>query len=746
MKINLPNLPELQINPSEEDNTNVRIADDMLSLEEFQEFVKEELHTIQRNVSKCLAENQRRVVASVAEKSKKLRINFGSRKTALQTDMGFLRSQVGRTESDSEALHNNMALVPVNVPGAINSDDEVLEMSNTITNNKNPKFSKHLSGSMDRVPVPLMILAQREPPTLSLPVPELTSSAVTTPPSAQITHYTSVTNLKPGQTNDGLVSASPRSLAAGHKAARNRVRIKNLHSDSSIQVDSEPTPVGVSDMKASQSVHSDDVRIYPSAFFHKQNSRSSFSSFVTASHSPAFGPRDGRPRHLSVTGRAKTGINEPHMHGVFADAESMKERVRAAIGKEEYNVVHFYKESGCCQAIARSQVFEFSTLTIIALNAVWIGIDTDYNKTDTLADAPILFQIIENIFCTFFVAEWAIRLAALKRICDGFRDYWFVFDGALVVLMVIETWIMYAILHATAQQNSTASERLGNASILKVLRLLRLTRMARMVRLLRAIPELMILVKGMAVATRSVFFTLCLLVVIIYIFGIAFTQLTLDTNIGAEYFKTVLASMNTLLLYGTFLEDTPDVINAVGDESNLLRAIFLLFILLASLTVMNMLVGVLVEVVSVVSSVEKETLQVNFVKGRLAQIISDYNLDANKDGQVSKAEFEMLLSNPEATRALRDVGVDVVGLVDFHDFLFQDGQDFSFENFMQVVLSLRGTNKATVKDIVDFRKWITSELGRIEEKLTAMLESCGASRCFLASPRNARRSQSRYPG
>mmetsp|Transcript_117894 Transcript_117894/g.227341 ORF Transcript_117894/g.227341 Transcript_117894/m.227341 type:complete len:237 (+) Transcript_117894:1-711(+) len=218
------------------------------------------------------------------------------------------------------------------------------------------------------------------------------------------------------------------------------------------------------------------------------------------------------------------------------------------------------------------------------------------------------------------------------------------------------------------------------------------------------------------------------MVVVLYVFGIAFTQLARDTAIGAKYFPCVGSSMNTLLLHATILEGMPEVINEIGAESWLFRAIFLLHILLASLTVLNMLVGVLVEVVSVVSAVEKEQLQVNFVKARLCQIISDLNLDADNNGMVSLEEFELLLEKPQATRALRDVGVDVVGLVDFKDYIFVDDHALSFSQFMEVVLSLRGTNKATVKDVVDVRKLLRTELGRIEEKISILVGAEGASR------------------
>ena len=39
---------------------------------------------------------------------------------------------------------------------------------------------------------------------------------------------------------------------------------------------------------------------------------------------------------------------------------------------------------------------------------------------------------------------------------------------------------------------------------------------------------------------------------------------------------------------------------------------------------------------------------------------------------ITRAEFVMLLETPEAARMLRDVGVDVIGLIDYHDYLFRE--------------------------------------------------------------------------
>merc|ERR1719506_3671704 len=62
---------------------------------------------------------------------------------------------------------------------------------------------------------------------------------------------------------------------------------------------------------------------------------------------------------------------------VFADAEAMRAKVRQALIKPQYNVFDYYHRSGCLQAIAKSPIFENTTLLIILVNAIWISVDID---------------------------------------------------------------------------------------------------------------------------------------------------------------------------------------------------------------------------------------------------------------------------------------------------------------------------------------------------------------------------------
>lgn len=414
---------------------------------------------------------------------------------------------------------------------------------------------------------------------------------------------------------------------------------------------------------------------------------------------------------------------------MFANAENMKEKIRDQMSKPTYDVANFYHKRGCAQKIARSNVFDQTTLFIIVLNAIWIFIDTDYNPADVLAHAPIIFQVVEQLFCFYFVFEWTVRFLAFKKKCNGCRDAWFVFDTALVILFVMDTWIVYTYVKLSG---TASSGGLGNASILRVARLLRLTRMARMARLLRVMPELIILIKGMGAAMRSVGFTLILLVLLLYVFGIAFKQLCADPDlhICQEFFSSVPRSMHSLLVHGTLMDDLRDFVIPLEEYSIWFLMLFYFFLLLSALTVMNMLIGVLCDVVNNTASVEKEALAVLYVKDRLSVALKHMNLKAS-DCRISKEEFLEILNTKEAAMVLREVGVDVIGLVDFADFIFKDDihsddlaeeevKTLSFSDFVQVILKLRGNNNATVRDIVDLRKFVQLKTASLDTKMDAM--------------------------
>jgi hypothetical protein len=302
--------------------------------------------------------------------------------------------------------------------------------------------------------------------------------------------------------------------------------------------------------------------------------------------------------------------------------------------------------------------------------------------------------------------------------------------------MIAETWILSIAI--TAFGLNTAGGGVGDLSILRLARLVKVFRMARMARLLRMVPELMMILKGIGVAFRSVWFFVVLTVIILYVFAVAFRQLSRETEMGSKYFPTVPAAMGILLLDGMLPIYAP-LVNGVSEDDPLWWPLIMAFVLLASVTVLNMLIGVLSEVVRNVASTEKEEMTVTVVTHQLKRVMNEFQSQEAKGsflkrpsfsefirrdsknsigsgaaekpdtlGKMSKNDFEEFCMKERTANILQEVGVDPVGLVDMAEVIFEDRDKdhtgISFEDFIDVVLNLRGSNPATVKDVKETQR------------------------------------------
>lgn len=404
----------------------------------------------------------------------------------------------------------------------------------------------------------------------------------------------------------------------------------------------------------------------------------------------------------------------------FADADHMKEKVREAILQPDFTVFDYYHREGLSQAIARSPAFDACTLCVIMANAIWLSVETDYNDEALLVDADPGFQVVEHLFCLYFAWEWLVRFMAFERKSHCIKDMWFLFDSLLVLLIVLETWVLTVVILFTG---GLASTDVGTASLLRIMRIFRLTRAARVARLLRAIPELMVVVRGIMVVTRTVFLILCLLMIILYVFAVMFTQLAKESSLSKTHFPSVPRSMVNLML-GGILPDMAPWTYSLGNESIFIGCLFFVFVLLAFITIMNMLVGVLVEVVGVVATVEKESNQVQAVKMVLVRLLdeldSEWEGDGKFDGKFSQDHFRDLIAGRRAGKMLHEVGVDAVALIDYADFVFRDQQKLDFADLLDLLLQLRGGNSTKVKDLVELRKFLQVEMRRLEATVSSL--------------------------
>lgn len=421
----------------------------------------------------------------------------------------------------------------------------------------------------------------------------------------------------------------------------------------------------------------------------------------------------GKVVSIRTPPRLGENLTTPLLDGEDDDIEKMKADLHQLREQDEpeYEVEDMYRTTGCWQAVARTDLFKNATFVVILLNTVWIGIDTDFNHAHTISQAPLIFQVVENLFCAYFAVEVLVRFMAFRHAAHAFRDGWFVFDSALVAMMVWETWAVLAMTSIMGEKDAV-DDPMKNTSLFRVFRLLRLTRVGRMARLLKAVPELLVLVKGAIKAMSTVFWTMFLLTLCLYIFAIVFVQ-ALPQNEAAG-FANVPQAMISLLVKGIFADQSA-IMASMQSKSWVHYVIYLLFMLVGSCTVMNMLIGVICEVIGVAADVEKERMSVQAVQNHVGEIMSA--LDSDEDRMVSREEYMQMSTNPELVRALDELGVDVVAMADFADIVFGGGEQVPYEKFMEAVLQFRGQRHATVKELLYVRKFLAGSIGRLEERV-----------------------------
>lgn len=405
-----------------------------------------------------------------------------------------------------------------------------------------------------------------------------------------------------------------------------------------------------------------------------------------------------------ITGRPR--------HEVFADYEKRRKAIKEDIDEREYNVAMYYKKDGCLSAIVTSPWFFALTMLAVLLNTAWLSIDSDYNNAETLGSSEMHFQLVEHMFCVFFTVELLLRFGAFERKRDCIRDNWFSFDLALALIMILEIWILPFVLWITEVESE---QTIKSFTALRLMRLLRLTRIAR---LLRAVPEVLTLLKGISVAFRGVATTLILLGTLTFVFGIIFkkqSDILSSTGELAEAFKSVWASMVTLCFVGTLLDGPAALYKQIDDDMGRFMAlVFLVFIFLTAFTVLNMLIGVLCQVITEVSQAEHEDALVDYLKEHLLDILDCY--DTDRDKTIGRKEFDLLLLNLEMREALAKFDTDIEDLAELAKILFSKSQRgrLSFKEILNLVLRLKSGNTAQVTDIVDLREYVRQRSDHLE--------------------------------
>lgn len=205
--------------------------------------------------------------------------------------------------------------------------------------------------------------------------------------------------------------------------------------------------------------------------------------------------------------------------------------------------------------------FSKTIMTLIIINAIILGMET-YPRI--MAAYVTTLKAIDHAILWVFVVELGLRLIAYRL--SFFRDPWSIFDMAVVAIAFMP-----------------ANEAFG---------VLRAIRVLRVLRLISIFPRLRRVVGGLISAIPSLGSIGAILIIVFYVFAVMATKLFGASH--PEFFGSLQTSLFSLFQIMT-LEGWPDIVRQVKQTHPYAPAFFIPYILIATFTVLNLFIAVIVD-------------------------------------------------------------------------------------------------------------------------------------------------------
>lgn len=215
--------------------------------------------------------------------------------------------------------------------------------------------------------------------------------------------------------------------------------------------------------------------------------------------------------------------------------------------------------------IRSNKVFELFVISVIIFSALLVGAKT-YEMSETLNH---ITNLLDWFISAFFLTEITIRFLAEERKSRFFHNFWNLFDTTIVLVSMIP---------------------IENSDMAVIARLVRVFRVLRMVSF---IPELRILLVSLVKALPQLGYVMLLMFIIFYIY--AAIGSTLFENINPTLWGDISISLLTLFRVMTF-EDWTDVMYETMEVYPLSWAFYLSFIFFTAFAFLNMVIGIVVNV------------------------------------------------------------------------------------------------------------------------------------------------------
>lgn len=210
---------------------------------------------------------------------------------------------------------------------------------------------------------------------------------------------------------------------------------------------------------------------------------------------------------------------------------------------------------------------------------------------------PLTRYVVQNVLTIGFMIELAFRIFAYRR--SFFREVWNVIDLFLVILSMASTWVLSFLIPSASANLYVISS---------TLRIVRVITVGRLLRVLIVFKDLWVVIAGFVEAIKILFWVSIFLVFVLYI-GAVFVTIEIGQNPDIyepykymsggwdyqEYFGSIGRSMLTLFQIVTLDDWSDGIARHVITNQPEMVIFFVLFVLVTSFGLMNVVVGIIVE-------------------------------------------------------------------------------------------------------------------------------------------------------
>ncbi|MBV6632195.1 MAG: ion transporter [Alphaproteobacteria bacterium] len=218
------------------------------------------------------------------------------------------------------------------------------------------------------------------------------------------------------------------------------------------------------------------------------------------------------------------------------------------------------------RAVISHPLWERGVIALIIINAIILGMET---VPSVMADIGATLLFIDHIILWMFVVELTVRLYVHRS--RFFRDPWSLFDTFVVGIAFIPDG--------------------GAFSVLRALRVL------RVLRLISAIPSMRRVVAGLLAAIPGMTSIFGLMLIFFYVAAVMATNLFGESN--PPLFGNLATSAFTLFQVMTLEGWSDEIVRPVMDNHPYAWAFFVPFILLATFTMLNLFIAVMVSAIQI---------------------------------------------------------------------------------------------------------------------------------------------------